>query len=416
MNKNTMQLTERHRVKRNSEMFKACEAICFASKNIYNRSLYLIKQEWEQRQFYDVLNNLNEVMKKEECFQAIPCNVAQQTVRMVQKVYKGFFRLIKAKQEGKLPKETEVNEPKYLNKTKGRYVAQYTPRVISKKHFQKRGVIKLSQIDIEVKTKIQRYEDIALVRIIPQNEEYHIEVVYNVEDVPQLKSNRTYAAIDLGVNNLATVTFSEKGKQPLIVNGRQLKSINHYYNKKLSKLRSALEIRNKKKSSHATRRLAIKRNNKINDFMHKASRRIVNILVRDDIRTLIIGKNDGWKQGANMKKQNNQNFVSIPHSRFVGMLSYKCEQKGIKVMLVEESYTSKASFLDLDPLPRYGEGKAPTFSGYRESRGLYKRKGVKERVNADVNGSYNIMRKAIPTLFGKGIEGVVVRPSVLNIS
>ena len=85
-------------------------------------------------------------------------------------------------------------------------------------------------------------------------------------------------------------------------------------------------------------------------------------------------------------------------------------------MLVEESYTSKASFLDLDPLPKHGEGEAPTFRGYRESRGLYKRKGVKERVNADVNGSYNIMRKAIPTFFNKGIEGVVVRPLVLNVS
>lgn len=411
-----MQLTERHRVKRNNEMFKACDAICFASKNIFNRSLYLIKQDWEQRQSSDVLNNLNEVMKKEECFQAIPCNVAQQTIRMVQKVYKSFFRLIKAKEEGKIPKEQEVNEPSYLNKAKGRYVAQYTPRVISKKHFQKRGVVKLSQIDIEVKTKIKRYEDIALVRVVPKNDEYYIEVVYDVEDTPQLKSNRTYAAIDLGVNNLAAITFSKKGKQPLIVNGRPLKSINQYYNKKLAKLKSTLEVRNKQKSSHATRKLAAKRNNKVNDFMHKASRRIVDLLAKDDIRTLIIGKNDGWKQEVDMKKQNNQSFVSIPHSRFVGILSYKCEQKGIRVMLVEESYTSKASFLDLDQLPKHGEGEAPTFSGYRESRGLYKRKGVKERVNADVNGSYNIMRKAIPTFFNKGIEGVVVRPLVLNVS
>ena len=411
-----MQLTERHRVKRNNDMFKACDAICFASKNIYNRSLYLIKQDWEQRQSYDVLNNLNEVMKKEACFQAIPCNVAQQTVRMVQKVYKGFFRLIKAKQEGKLPKEQEVNEPSYLNNTKGRYVAQYTPRVISKKHFKKRGVVKLSQIDIEVKTKIKRYEDIALVRIVPKDGEYYVEVVYNVEDAPKMDSNETYSAIDLGVNNLAAVTFSQKGKRPFLVNGKPLKSINQFYNKKLAKLRSNLEVRHRKKSSHAIRKLAAKRNRKVNDFLHKASRRIVDLLVKEDARTLIIGKNDGWKQETELGKRNNQKFVSIPHSRFIGMLSYKCEQKGIRVMLVEESYTSKASFLDLDPLPKHGEGEAHTFSGYRESRGLYKRKGVKERVNADVNGSYNIMRKAVPTLFSNGIEGVVVRPLLLNVS
>ena len=411
-----MQLTERHRVKRNSNMFNECETICFASKNIYNRSLYLIKQDWTNNHSYNALNNLNEVMKTEECFQAIPCNVAQQTVRMVQKAYKSFFRLVKAKQNGKLPEGTNVNEPHYLNKTKGRYIAQYTPRVISKKHFQKRGVVQLSQINIEVKTKILHYEDIAVVRVVPQNDEYYIEIVYNVPDVPQLKSNRTYAAIDLGVNNLATMTFSQKGKQPLIINGKPLKSINQYYNKKLAKLKFTLETRNKRKSSHATRKLSVKRNNKVNDYMHKASRLIVNVLTKADIRTLIIGKNDGWKQGSDIGGQNNQNFVSIPHSRFVDMLSYKCEQKGIKVMLVEESYTSKASFLDLDPLPVYGKDETPTFSGYRESRGLYKRKGVKERINADVNGSYNILRKAIPTLFNKGTEGVVVRPCILNVS
>ena len=131
---------------------------------------------------------------------------------------------------------------------------------------------------------------------------------------------------------------------------------------------------------------------------------------------LIIGKNDGWKQDANIGTQNNQNFTGIPHSRFVGMLTYKCEQKGIRVVLTEESYTSKASFLDLDPLPKKDDTDIPEFSGYRESRGLYKRKGIVERINADVNGSYNIMRKAIPTAFAKGIEGVVVRPLVLNVN
>ena len=397
-------------------MFKHCEDICFASKNIYNRSLYLIKQDWNDNASYEVLNNLNEVMKHEDCFKAIPCNVAQQTVRMVQKVYKSYFKLIKAKQAGRLPEEQKVKEPKYLPKTKGRYVAQYTTRVISKKHFQKRGVIKLSQIDIEVKTKIQRYEDIAVVRVVPTNDEYYIEVVYNVEDTPQLKSNRTYAAIDLGVDNLATVTFSERGKRPIIINGRPLKGMNHYYNEKLSKLKSALELRNGKKSSRKIRKLTSKRNNKINDYMHKASRRIADILSKYDVRMLIIGKNDGWKQNVNLGKKNNQNFVLIPHSRFVDMLTYKCEQKGIRVVLVEESYTSKASFLDLDPIPKYGEEGEFEFSGYRETSRLYKRKGVKGRISADVNGSYNIMRKAVPTVFEKGIQGVVVRPLVETIS
>ena len=413
-----MQLTERHRITRNNKMFKLCDDICFASKNIYNRSLYLIKQDWINNKSYSVLNNLNEIMKHEDCFKAIPCNVAQQTIRMVQKTYKSYFKLIKAKLEGRLTDNQIVKEPKYLNKTKGRYVAQYTTRVISKKHFQKRGVIKLSQIDIEVKTKIKNYEDIAVVRVVPYNDEYYVEVIYNIPDTPQLKSNRKYGAIDLGVNNLAALTFSEKGEIPIIINGRPLKSINQYYNKKLAELRSNLEKRNGKKTSHKIRKLTNKRNNKVNDYLHKASKKIVNLLAEKDVRMLIIGKNDGWKQEVNMKKENNQNFVGIPHSRFINMLTYKCEQKGIKVVMVEESYTSKGSFLDLDEIPTYKKGDETKyqFSGYRKNRGLYSIKGEKRVINADVNGSYNIMRKAIPTAFAKGIEGVVVHPRIININ
>ena len=412
-----MQLTERHMVKRNNPMFKDCEAICFASKNIYNRSLYLIKQDWTNNQSYNVLNNLNEVMKNEDCFKAIPCNVAQQTVRMVQKVYKSYFALIKAKQSGKLTENQIVKEPKYLNKTKGRFVAQYTTRVISKKHFNKRHVVKLSQIDIEVHTKIQRYEDIACVRVVPRNDIYYIEVIYNIPDIEQLKSNRTYSAIDLGVNNLATMTFSEKGEIPIIINGRPLKAINQYYNKKLAKLKSKLTIKGKH-TSKAVRKLTNKRNNKVNDYLHKASRKIVNLLSEKDVRMLIIGKNDGWKQEVNMNDTNNQNFVDIPHSRFVDMLKYKCEQKGIRVVLTEESYTSKASFLDLDEIPNYNKDNEEKykFSGYRKERGLYKSKKQKCCINADVNGSYNIMRKVVSTVFSKGIEGVVVHPTVINVN
>ena len=410
-----MQLTERHMIKKTNGMFNRCEEICFASKNIYNRALYLIKQDWNDKKSHGVLNNLNEVMKKEDCFKEIPCNVAQQTVRMTQKIYKSYFALIKAKQKGKLPKEQIVRGPKYLNKKNGRFVAQYTTRVISKKHFNKRHVIKLSQIDIEVPTKIEKYEDIACVRVVPKNDIYYIEVVYNVPNVEQLESNDNYAAIDLGVNNLATVTFNKKGENPIIINGKQVKSINRYYNKKLAKLKRKLSERGKKKS-RATRKLTNKRNNKVSDFLHKASRRIVNIMSEKDVRTLIIGKNDGWKQNVNIGDSNNQNFVEIPHSRFVDMLKYKCEQKGIKVILTEESYTSKASFLDLDDLPKYdGDDHTYVFSGYRVKRGLYKSKKQKCYINADVNGSYNILRKVFPTAFANGIEGIVVYPLIINV-
>jgi len=127
---------------------------------------------------------------------------------------------------------------------------------------------------------------------------------------------------------------------------------------------------------------------------------------------LVIGKNPLWKQEINNGKKNNQSFTSIPHTRFVEMLTYKAVIKGIEVLIEEESYTSKASFLNLDFIPVYGTDEATNakFSGYRESRGMYKIKGKKVRINSDVNGSYNILRKVIPAAFAQGIEGVVVRP------
>ncbi len=140
--------------------------------------------------------------------------------------------------------------------------------------------------------------------------------------------------------------------------------------------------------------------------LHQASRWIIDVLDSKGIGKLIIGQNPLWKQKVNTGNKNNQSFVSIPHARFVEMLIYKGQIKGIEVVCREESYTSKASFLNLDPIPVYGgnEAQAVKFSGYRQSRGIYQIKGEKTRINADVNGSYNIMRKVIPTAFSQGIE------------
>ena len=192
------------------------------------------------------------------------------------------------------------------------------------------------------------------------------------------------------MNNLATVTFSdEKG---FIVNGKPLKSINQYFNKKYSQLKSKQNL----SVSWRMQRLSNKRNNKITDYLHKASRYIVNQLVSKGVTDLVIGHNKGWKQDINMGKVNNQNFVSIPFNRLIEMVSYKCELSEIRVYLQEESYTSKASFLDLDQIPTFDATKVDLvkhkFSGKRVKRGLYKSRD-KSLINADVNGSLNIMRK-----------------------
>ena len=396
-----MQLVEKHIINLNHSLFKECDKLCFSSKNIYNRALFLIKQDFKNNKSYHTLNNLYDVMKKEECYSSLPPKVAQQTLRCISSTWKSFFNLIKSK------KQDSVGEPKFLHKTKGRYLTVFTNQAISKKVFNKSHKIKLSQCDIEFYTKINDFSQIACVRIVPKLDSYVIEVVYNVEDRPQLKSNRSYFAIDLGVNNLATVTSNKIDYKPFIINGRPLKSINQYYNKQLAYYKSKLS--GNRYTSHKIKRLTNKRNNKINDYLHKASSLIVNKMCQEDIRCLIIGKNDKWKQEVNIGKANNQNFVNIPHSRFIDMLKYKCERVGIKVVLVNENYTSKCSFLDNESVEKHD-----IYDGKRIKRGLFQSKEGK-LINADVNGSYNILKKAIPTAFAKGIEGVVVHPLIIMI-
>jgi len=214
---------------------------------------------------------------------------------------------------------------------------------------------------------------------------------------------------------LAAVTSNQKGFKPFLINGRPVKAVNNYYNKKKADLQS--QLKGNKKTSKRIQRLSTKRGFKIDDYLHKSSRFIINQLVENNISTLVIGKNENWKQGISIGKANNQNFTSVPHARFIEMLTYKAERVGIKVIITEESYTSVASFLDGDFIPVHGspEALAVKFSGRRVKRGLYKSKiGIK--FNADINGSYNIIRKVVPDAFGNGIEGVVVHPVKITLA
>ena len=399
-----MQLVEKHIIRLNHTLYKECDKLCFASKNIYNQALYLIRQEYETTKTYNVLNDSYSYMKDKDCFKQLPQKVAQATLRSVHSVCQSFFGLLHSTKA----QNKNVKFPHYLHKTNGRYVATFNNQTISKKVFKKVHKIKLSQCNIEFYTKIDDFSSINCVRIVPQLEQYTIEVVYTIADIKPLKSNRTYASIDLGVSNLATITYSD-GKQPKIINGKPLKSINQYYNKRLAYYKSKLETVNKKKTSHRIKRFTNKRNNKVNTYLHKASKYIVSDIQSKGITTLVIGKNTEWKTECSIGKVNNQNFIQIPHSRFIDMLSYKCEKVGIKVRLQEESYTSKCSFLDGEEICKH-----ETYMGRRVKRGLFKSANGKY-INADVNGSYNIMRKAIPNAFANGIEGLVVNPIVVKL-
>ena len=200
------------------------------------------------------------------------------------------------------------------------------------------------------------------------------------------------AGLDLGLNNLMTVTTNQVDIQPIMVNGRPLKSINHHWNKQKAKLQSKLKkgVFNSRKISKLTK----KRNNKVETYLHIASRTAVNWLVKNNIGTLIIGKNNQWKTSINIGKRNNQNFVQLPHTKLINLIKYKFEQENGIIVIHEESYTSKASALDQDNLPKYNKRRKqkPAFSGKRIKRGLYKTlTGL--LINADVNGALNIIRK-----------------------
>jgi len=409
-----MQLVEQHIINRNHIFYNECDSLCFKTKNLYNSCLYVIRQAYINDKV-NLLYDLHSLMKDTEQYKELPAKVSSTVLLMIQKNFKSYFKSNAEFYKNSSKFKDRPKLPNYLDKINGRYFASYTNQAISKKVFNKSHKILLSKTNIELTTKIVDFNIIDCVRIVPRLDHYVIEIVYTIPDKPKLPNNNKYLSIDFGVNNLATITSNVKDVKPIIINGRPLKSINQYYNKKLAHYKSKLELINKKKHSNRTRKLTNKRKNKVDYYLHKASKTIVSLTKNNNINTIIIGKNDNWKQGINMTKANNQNFVNIPHSRFIDMIIYKCEIEGINVILQEESYTSKASFLNLDNIPIYGDNQKKHFSGYRYNRGLYKIRGRKEFINADVNGSYNILRKAIPKAFADGIEGIGVYPIKLMI-
>ena len=246
-------------------------------------------------------------------------------------------------------------------------------------------------------------------RIIPHGGEICIELVYEIPEVEEKADNGKYAAIDIGVDNLAALAWNT-GKRPVLFKGTPLKSVNQYYNKQMAKRRSICERMNGRHSSKRIAQLTAKRNRKVEDYLHKASRKVVDLCAEQDVSVLVIGKNKGWKQEADLGRKVNQSFVQLPFARFIQMLQYKAESIGMKVVLTEESYTSGTSFLD---------GEAPVKACYDKSRRVHRGLFLAndgQRINADVNGVYQIMRKVFPNVNADGIEGVALRPAVVTLS
>jgi putative transposase len=412
-----MYVTEKHIINKLHRFYEEIDSLCFKSKNLYNKALYTVRQEFintsklkEQGMvdhanyfnYYDI--NRQFIDSKDVDYYNLPVKISNQTLMLVDKNFKSFFALCKKYKSNKNNLTGRPKLPNYLHKTKGRYVVTYELGAISSK-FLKQNVIKLSGTNIEVPVINKHNGVLKMVRLVPMsNKKYKIEVVYDVEEKNMNLNKDNIISIDYGVNNLMTITSNVEGFQPRIIKGGHVKSINQFYNKVKSELQSQLpnhsSLKDKEgkpqilQNSNKINTLTHKRNCKIEHEFHEYTNKILQLCLQYNIGTIVIGCNKGWKQGTNMSKKVNQNFVSIPYTKLTHQLKYKSELIGNVVVEQEESYTSKASFVDDDLIPTYNKNQAKSysFSGNRKLRGLYVTKlGIK--VNSDVNGSYNILRK-----------------------
>ena len=377
---NYVTLVEKHIIRESSLQYKELDLLCFLSKNLYNSTLYAIRQHYFTANKYLDYYKVNKqfTIENQNDYRALPAKVSKHTQMEVDRNFKSFFSLLKKKNQGTYNKP--VNLPKYLDKIKGRQVVFYEKGSLSLKN---EGFIKLSKTNIIIKTKVVK-DSIQFVRLVPKGNHIVIEVGYRKE-TEDYKDNNRYASIDLGLNNLMTV--GSNCMPPFIINGRPLKSMNQYYNKELARKKAELIKTEGKYTSKKIQSLHLKRNNKVNDYIHKATTVLVNQLVSNKISNLVIGYNKGWKQDINIGTRNNQNFIQIPFYKVISQLEYKCNLVGIKVSLQEESYTSKCSFLDNEEVKKH-----EVYKGIRIKRGLYVSSEGKE-INADLNGAMNILKK-----------------------
>ena len=379
-----MQLVEKHIIRRTDERYKELMNLCHLSKNLYNTVLYTIRQHWFETEkddtvrhkflnYYDVWN----ILKVGNVdYKALEYHSAQLVIKQVEANFSSFFSLLKLKSQGKYQKKVRL--PRYLDKD-GYNVISFNQ---FKKKELKNGYVTLP------KSKTLRFKvkntNLHFINVVPKNDFVQVNFIYKKPEKQLKKDNGKYLGIDLGIDNLATCTSNVI--QSFIVDGKKVKHINQFYNKKIGEVKSELKKKNNKEKSHKTRQLTLKRNNKIDDYFHKASRYIINQAVFNDIRTIIVGHNKNWKQEVNIGKVNNQKFVQIPFDKLIHQLKYKGTLEGVNVIEVEESYTSKCSFIDNEGIEKHED-----YIGKRVQRGLFQ--NSKNLINADVNGSLNIMRK-----------------------
>lgn len=404
-----MQLVEQRIIKKSNPAWEQIDAMSFAAKNLWNAANYCIRQSFLYGHGVPSYNSMDKLMQPSQEYKALPAKVAQQVLRFLGKSWEGYFA---ASAQYKLDKSRFTGRPKIpgYKAYDGRCVLIFSEQSTSKKVFKKSGQIKLTSIDYNFDPQTKQ-SDYCQSRIVPKIDHYVLEIIYEVSDHELSQSTERIAAIDLGIDNLMAVTSNVPGFKPVIVNGRPLKSVNQFFNNK----RATLQRRSGLRTSRRIKHLTTKRNFKVRNYLHRASNYVIELLKELGVTKLVIGQNLDWKRKVNIGKKNNQAFVSLPHGQLIDMLTYKGNRVGIDIIVREESYTSQSSFVDGDFIPDYGSKPHDWKpSGKRICRGLYRTKSGR-LCNADINGSYNILKKEWNIAFKTGDREVLVDPIRVNL-
>jgi len=396
-----MYLTIKQQVKHlTKEEYNILRELCRIAKNLTNQAIYNVRQHYfQEKQYLRYEANYHE-MKSCQNYKLLNSNIAQQILKDVDAMFKSFFSLIKLAKQGKY-NFRHIKLPNYLAKNDYSNLAISQIRLrkdnfltipFSNAFKQKYEGIKKIQIKIPQVLEDKKIKEI---RIIPKFNARFFEIQYTYEiQEEEIKLNINNAlAIDLGVNNLCTCV-TNTGKS-FIIDGRKLKSLNQFFNKQNAKLRSIKDKQSIERQTKQQYLIFNKRKNRVNDYINKTCRYIINYCLSNDIGTLVIGYNQSFQCKANLGKKNNQIFTHLPFGKIREKLEYLCKRYNINYILQEESYTSKASFFDNDELPIYNADNPQTyeFSGKRIKRGLYQTKN-NYLFNADCNGALNILRKS----------------------
>ena len=394
---------EQHKIKRNFKFYDLIDDYCLRSKNLYNFANYIVRQEFINNNYWIRYYELRSIITDSEPYKNMGSNVGQGTLRILDKNWKSFFQSIKDWKKNPSKYLGRPKLPKYKEKS-GRFILSLDSNKVKLKngyvYFAWKPFKKLNNT---FKTNVKNR--IIQCRFVPRESYYTMEVIYEIEVPECLPYLNQIAAIDVGVDNFITMV-NNVGKAPIAVKGGVIKSINQYYNKQKAKIQSELKKKNNLNWSKQLQKLSDKRFEKIKYQMHCISKYVIDYCVLYDIDTLIVGHNDQWKQG----NKGMQNFTYIPYDMFFKMLQYKCENNGIRFIMVDESYTSGTSFLDKeDPVKEnYNKNR-------RIHRGLF-RSNKGEYINADVNGAYQILKKVVPNAFANGIEGAGSHPTTIKIA